>query len=459
LVFAARATRDEAWVARAIDRYNELCARPALGGPRAVSNFVAAQTQSGLTFGGRVLCRSLRPALISPDSLAELRDAAKLFWDAIGVIERKALSDSSVALELGLSQQEQELIAIDPGYDDATVVSRIDTFFCATPAIIEYNADSPAGIFYQSKQIELMRQLPVFERFAQDHRLECMTADLTLRDTLMAVWREFVSRKRLSYRPPVVAILDLSGVPTTAEFALIQQSFDSHGIASLVLTPEELHYENGKLTAGGRPIDLVYKRLLVADFLARYDLSHPFIQAYAAGDVCVASSFRCTISQKKRSLAMLHDERYANWFEPVQLAAVRKLIAPTWNYKDFDRLVLERDRHNFVLKPSDAYGGKNVFLGWECSAQEWQDALRTADQGDFVVQHRVMTPRGTYPVFEPDMPNAGARLAELIEDRNAYVFRGLLGGVLTRLSPTGLINVSRGGQAIPTFIIFPERSA
>jgi hypothetical protein len=52
-------------------------------------------------------------------------------------------------------------------------------------------------------------------------------------------------------------------------------------------------------------------------------------------------------------------------------------------------------------------------------------------------------------------PGDGASLRTLIEDCNAYVFRGSLGGILTRLSDAAVINVSRGGQAIPTFVIDP----
>jgi uncharacterized circularly permuted ATP-grasp superfamily protein len=456
LVFAARATRDKAWLARAIDRYHELCAQVPLGGPVVAAAFAQAQERNNLTYGGRVLCRSLRPALISPAALQELTNAVRDFWNVIRVIEQRTLRDRSLAIELGLSEQERQLIAIDPGYDDATVISRLDTFYERQPTVIEYNADSPAGVSYQAGQVELMRGIPVFQRFAAEYRLEYLAADATLRETLLGVWQEFSSRKGLARRSPVVAILDLAGAATSTEFQLVERDLSAHGIATVIATPEDLSYRDGVLLAGGRRVDLVYKRLLVADFLARYDLRHPLIQAYREGAVCVASSFRCTIAHKKRALATLCDPSHASWFSGEQLAAVLRFVAPTWTLAAFDRPTLENERDDYVLKPNDAHGGERVYLGWECDEAQWRQALEDSLRRDYVVQQRVRVSHGTYPVFDAQAPQLGTKLVTFIEDCNAYIFRGKFGGVLTRLSESAIINVSQGGQAIPTFVIHPN---
>lgn len=453
MVFAARATRDEAWLARAIDRYHELCADPALCGPEVAAGFAAAQIREGLTFGGTVQCRSLRPAFVTADTFAQLRSAARDFWDCIGIIERRALADPSLASWLGLSEAERALMTIDPGYDDATVVSRLDTFFDARPTVIEYNADSPAGMSYQAGQAALMRRLPVFEAFASEFDVEELRADAALRETLVAVWNEFCERKGIARRPAGVAVLDVAQAATSTEFSLVAADLEAHGMTASIVTPEDLHYTGGELCAFGQRVDLVYKRLLVADFLAHYGLDHPLVQAYADGAVCVASSFRCTIAHKKRALAALWDEANAAWFSQRQRETIARLVAQTWRFSDIERRRLEDEQGAFVLKPNDAHGGENVFLGWESDVQSWHSALDLAAAADYVVQERVPAPVGIYPVFDAAAPERGASLTPLIEDRNAYVFRGEAGGILTRLSDNGIINVSRGGQAIPTFVV------
>ena len=448
--------RDDAWLARAVDRYHELCADASLAGPEVVTAFVQAQRAGGLTFGGTVQCRSLRPAFITAERLETLRRSVSDLCDALRVLETRALRDASLAAELGLSADERALIQIDPGYDDATVVSRLDTYFDERPRVLEYNADSPAGMSYQAGQAALVRALPVMERFASEYRLEELRADIALRETLLDVWSRFAQRKGIGKNTtPRIAIVDLAAAATSAEFQLVAKDLADHGVRSVIATPEDLSYHEGSLLAFGQRVDLVYKRLLVADFLSRYDLKHPLVRAYADGAVCVASSFRCVISHKKKALFALREPSRASWFTQQQRSAIEEYVAPTWPLYACSRSELEAMRSEYVLKPNDAHGGENVVLGWECDEGQWRQALDAAGDGDYVIQERVAPTRGRYPLFDADAPAQGATLRTVIEDCNAYVFRGALGGILTRLSDAAVINVSRGGQAIPTFILSP----
>jgi uncharacterized circularly permuted ATP-grasp superfamily protein len=449
--------RDDAWLARAVERYHELCTDQKLAGPEVVAGFVQGQLDAGLTFGGVVQCRSLRPSFITRERLEALRRAVTSLWSAFRAIESRAVDDASLATELGLSADERVLASFDPGYADATIVSRLDTYFDERPKVLEYNADSPAGMSYQAGQAELMRRLPVMSRFSHEFELEELRSDITLRETLLDVWREFaVGKGKGVGLMPSIAIVDLAGAATSAEFHLVARDFEQHGIPALIATPQDLSYTDGRLRACGRVVDLVYKRLLVADFLAHYDLRHPLVQAYADGAVCMASSFRCTIAHKKKALAVLANPRHAAWFTDVERAAISDLLAKTYPIGEVDRSALESARTSWALKPNDAHGGEGVVLGWECDDAQWRSALDVAERGDYVVQERVEPTHGTYPIFDADAPQKGAKMRTLIEDCNAYVFRGSLGGILTRLSEAAVINVSRGGQAIPTFVLFPR---
>jgi uncharacterized circularly permuted ATP-grasp superfamily protein len=455
MAFVAPVMRDDAWLARAVDRYHELCTDKRLAGPDVVAAFVKGQLDAGLTFGGVVQCRSLRPAFITRERVETLRSAVSSLWDAFKTLEERALRDESLAAEIGLSADERALAAIDPGYDDATIVSRLDTYFHDTPRVLEYNADSPAGMSYQAGQAALMRRLPVMTRFSSEFRVQDLRADIALRDTLLGVWREFAARKGIRTSTPVIAIVDLAGAASGAEFSLVARDLEHHGIPALIATPEDLTYRGGKLHARGRDIDLVYKRLLVADFLAHYDTNHPLVQAYADGAVCIASSFRCTIAHKKKALSALLDPRHSGWFTAEEGSTIPALVARTAPLSSISPRELESEQQSWALKPNDAHGGEGVALGWETDAAQWRALLEAAQQADYVVQERIEPTFGTYPIFDALRPVDGASQRTLIEDCNAYVFRGSLGGILTRLSEAAVINVSRGGQAIPTFVVEP----
>ncbi len=452
---AARATSPDAALARAIAHYNALCLDPAIVTPRVVARFAARMRAAGLTFAGKPQCRSLRPAFLTSERVAMLRVLTQTVFDALERVERRALADASFARSLGMSDEEIELAAIDPGYDGSTTVSRLDMFFDDLPIAIEYNADSPAGMSYDSGQARIALELPPMERFDAEHRIEHLPADLALRDSLLSVWREF-RRRRAHSAPenPTIAIVDVADAPTTAEFHLVAKDFKEHGIEAVVAAPEDLRFDGIALFIGATRIHMVYRRLLVSDFLARYGAAHPLAAAYRHGQTCVASSFRCKIAHKKLALAALVDPANPLQLDDAQREVLFPLIPQTVRLDAAMKIAARQAQQRSVIKPNDNYGGRGVVIGWECSPDEWSAAIDAAEDGEYVLQQRAPARYEMFPVFDPDAPEMGVHLERLLVDCNPFVFRGgEMGGLLTRLSPTAVVNVARGGQAVPTFVV------
>jgi hypothetical protein len=110
-----------------------------------------------------------------------------------------------------------------------------------------------------------------------------------------------------------------------------------------------------------------------------------------------------------------------------------------------------------VLKPNDEYGGKGVVLGWETNASEWEgliDAALVDPVGTWIVQERIPVRREIFPQFDSE---GRVTMRDMLVDFAPYLFRGRMGGFLTRLSGTGLANVTSGGGQVPAFVV-EERS-
>jgi hypothetical protein len=73
----------------------------------------------------------------------------------------------------------------------------------------------------------------------------------------------------------------------------------TRGTPSRSFHPEQLEYRNRVLRKGNFEINVVYRRLGVQEFLLRFDLSHPLVQAYRDRAVCVVNSFRSELAHKK----------------------------------------------------------------------------------------------------------------------------------------------------------------
>jgi uncharacterized circularly permuted ATP-grasp superfamily protein len=105
-----------------------------------------------------------------------------------------------------------------------------------------------------------------------------------------------------------------------------------------------------------------------------------------------------------------------------------------------------------VLKPNDEYGGTGVTLGWEADERTWDDtiarALRESERG-WIAQERIDVRREMFPVCE----GGGPVERNMLVDFAPYLFRGRMAGFLTRLSATGLANVTSGGGQVPAFVL------
>jgi uncharacterized circularly permuted ATP-grasp superfamily protein len=223
-----------------------------------------------------------------------------------------------------------------------------------------------------------------------------------------------------------------------------------------------LIFDGKTLAAHGKKIDLVYRRALINDILARPAECEALVKAYEAGSACVANTFRCKIPHKKAFFAVLTDERNREIFSMEERELIRRhvpwtrLVADVRSTRAGEAIGLleyvRGRRENFVLKPNDEYGGAGVMLGWEMDAAGWDAALEkavAAPAGSWVVQEKIAVRREVFPYVEGGV----VTMRDMLVDFAPYLFRGKMSGFLTRLSSTGLANVTSGGGQVPSFVV------
>ena len=111
---------------------------------------------------------------------------------------------------------------------------------------------------------------------------------------------------------------------------------------------------------------------------------------------------------------------------------------------------------DLVMKPNDEYGGKGVFIGWEMSDTEWEEALAEALRASYVVQEKVELQRQSFPELRRRTEAPRCSFRDLVVDLDPFVFQGEVEGFLTRLSGTSLANVTSGGGQVPAFLVEPR---
>lgn len=444
----------------AVDYYHELLADPDLA-RRSQQVLDEGLESAKLIFGGRRLAPYLRPHFITEQDWEGVTEKCETIWGTLQKVKDAAVADDSILDELGLTSIERELVKIDPKYSQVSPTARLDSFLTdGAYSFVELNGESPAGIAYADSASSIFRSMPVMQRFEERYNVRQFDGRSKLLGVLLSCYDEFLGRKPED--PPVIAIVDLKGLPTQKEFELFRDFFEYEGYTSLICSPDELEYDNGRLYCDSVAIDIVYKRLLVNEYLPIIDEYPALLDAYRAGVICMVNSFRGKLVHKKAIFAVLTNERYAHLFNEAEISAINAHIPWTRKFREERTInagqdidLVEWTRSNsakLVLKPNDDYGGHGIYIGWNSTTGEWDDAISAAlADGDYLVQERVSTAKEMFPMIYDGIGHWG--MAEQLVDLDPLLFNGVVGSAFTRLSSSELANVTAGGGMVPTFVI------
>jgi uncharacterized circularly permuted ATP-grasp superfamily protein len=428
--------------------------------PSYCADLAARMRARKLTFGDRIHSPFLRPFFLDERDDARVRMVAETLAALGERIVRAALDSKELLAQFGLRPEEERLARIDPGYATASTASRLDAFLLPDSLqFAEYNAESPAGLGYSETLSEVFDELEVMSRFREFYGVRRYGLMAAILEALLASYRDWGGNSA----KPQIAIVDWREVPTWSEFEILQARFEKLGVPTMICDPRDLEFDGRTLVALGRKIDLVYRRVLINDIIARPVECGALVRAYEAGAVCVANTLQCKIPHKKAFFAALTDGRNRELFSADETELIRRHVPWTRLLADVRTTragqsigLLEHirnNRENFVLKPNDEYGGAGVTLGWENDPAAWDAAIErglAAGPATWVVQERIAVRREVFPYVDAD---GRVVMKDMLVDFAPYLFRGRMAGFLTRLSSTGLANVTSGGGQVPAFVV------
>jgi uncharacterized circularly permuted ATP-grasp superfamily protein len=449
----------------AIDYFHDLCSERN-DAQQSWEFMVPAMQERNLVFGDRPICTVLRPLLHSEESYRYLQERTTLTLGAFRKLSQAMLADAKLRAQLHLDADEEQLIQIPTGYTTNIPTARLDSFFARSAKgayslnFIEFNGESPAGMAYNDVLADLFLETPLMRRFQERYTVQTLEVRPHALDALLRIYYQWRGNRN---KLPDIAIVDWAGVPTTSEFYLFRAYFAEHGIETTICTPDELDFHQGKLYAGEREIDFVYKRVLISELLRKYRLDHPIVEALRAGAICMANPFTCKLLHKKASFSLASDERNAHLFTADEREAIRQHIP--WTRTVEERYTVDKqgrrvdllpwaceNRERLVLKPNDEYGGKGVLIGWETDQGEWERSLETALHEPSILQARAEIAYEHFPRLDE---RGNLEISERLVDCDPFLFHGdTVGGCLTRLSTVTLLNVTAGGGSVaPAFLV------
>lgn len=451
---ALAAAAREAHRLEAVSYYNSLLEREDLA--EFAQDLQVHMKSRGAVFGERLMCPFLRPHFCGREQLDLLNSAVRGVVGACNVLAPRIQESPELQDALGLSEDERRLCAVDPGYPEFSVTSRLDSFMLGGKVrFVEYNAESPAGIGYNDVMQDVFLSTTVMKEFIREFPCQPLYTSDRLLQALLDCYKTWGGQDK-----PVIGIIDYEGLPTRHEFEIFRRFFNSRGYQCVVADPRHLEYDGEKLSFEGQQINLVYRRLLTTEFLERYDAAKPVWEAYRDGKICMVNNFRAKYLHKKAIFALITDPKYQEGMTAEQLFAVYTHVPWTRRVADCRTTDVEgrqidlldwirKNRRQLVMKPNDEYGGKGIFVGWELDESQWEDAIQSSLESFYLVQTKVEVSREVYPTWDGNT----VHWAEYSVDLDPFIFGGEVEGLLTRLSATALCNVTAGGGVVPTFVL------
>jgi uncharacterized circularly permuted ATP-grasp superfamily protein len=411
---------------------------------------------NGFVYGEQTIPFVIMPHFISPGQLRRLTSAVASISPVLDRFCNAYCDDARLREELELAPHEDALMRIDPGFPQPIRVSRLDAFLHDYDVkFLEFNTDSPAGmgwtdVLYEAleERVELPRVKEVFQTRYTPVLPEVVT-------TLLDAYRASRAKHPDLPETPRLAVLDVAGTPTAAEFRLVCRFAERVGVETVVATLDEASYDGSQLVVDGEPVHLVYRRALIETLTEE----SPLAVAAREGRAVVVNPFRANVAANKKILAVLQDERFEHLLERSEAETIRNTLPWTrilrpgrttygpWKFELLSFVCENRER--LVLKPATDYGGRGVLLGRETDQGTWEAAIdEHADSGDHIVQEYVPIPEEMFPTIEDG--HVQMRLKRF--NINPYCIGGRYVGMMTRISDQAVINVAAGGGILPSVV-------
>lgn len=413
-----------------------------------------------LYFGSRPLCVVLRPHFYTETNWGFIKSGLERVLKAFETLHHALLESPELRATLYLDEYEERYLSVDKVGVPPWTSSRLDTFYLQEERIlkvVEYNAETPAGIGYGDILANVFDELDIMKQFREHYHVRQVRSLHNLSDALLDGYRLWGGKEA----KPQIGILDWSHVPTLNEHEITRIHFEKLGYKAKLADPRTIDYRNGKLYAGDFRIDMIYKRVLFSELFKVLGFDGSVMRAMRDGNVYITNSISAKMLAKKASLALLSDEQNQHLFSADEQSAIDEFIPWTRVIEDRKTLFhgqeidlidyVAEHRDQFTLKPNDDYGGSGVVLGWESSADAWKSKLEVSLTTPHVVQERVEVVNRDFPMWI----NGEVDISSRFVDADPYIFGGKsVDGVLTRLSPLALLNVTAGGgSVVPTCII------
>lgn len=408
-----------------------------------LSSVEAALARRVALFDGLPLRSLPRPYVATAEEERDAAETAEAVVEALEVVARRYLDDADLRRALALPAPIERLILdVDPGYARACPIARCDGHRVnGRFVVIETNTDGTAGIHDHDSVDEAVTEVSP-EAIAGLRRAGPADGK-DVRDRILDAILACRAEARPGAAPPSVAIVDWREEKTVYEFHALALRLVRRGHAARFVDVRDLALDGDRLLGGkgGDPVDLVYRRVIGMDLVARADEAATFMEAYRRGAAVFAGSLRSEVGWTKGVLAVLTDPDLNAFLPPALRRRLDGRIAETRFLTPDVAERIRGARGEWVLKPQWANGARGLVVGAHVDQARWEEALRACVADRYVAQRH-------QPPEVREIEGAGPLHMNL----SPFVFGGRYAGLYVRGHARPVVHLSGGAYTLSAWV-------
>jgi hypothetical protein len=403
------------------------------------------------------------PKIFSEEAESILKEAGEKTERICEKVIRHYRESESFRKEFGFSPELEELACIDPGYETLLPILRTDIFFNESTyewKYCELNADGSSGMIEDRELNAEFRKTSLYRKLSGMGRIESYELFHSLANQYLNVY----AQTKTAHDRPFVTIVDfLEYASSLDEFEEYRKCFEELGADAAVCDIRDLEFDGEKLTCGGkrteekydgcresgagRKIDVIYRRAVTSDILSHPQESAALKAACRAGAVCLLGSFCTQAVHDKAFFPAVMSREGQSCLTGEEIDFLKEHLPETIMPADAGMALKNKDR--WVLKPRSSYGSRNIFIGKDCTEEEWEHHLSEIPKEDYLLQEYIEP----YASRNIDYTEKDAQLRKYYNTTGIYLFGGKFSGIYSRASENRIISTSKGGFDLASCVL------
>ncbi|HEY4059962.1 MAG TPA: hypothetical protein VGM39_25275, partial [Kofleriaceae bacterium] len=373
-------------------------------------------------------------------------------YRALQQASRRIVDDVALRRALGMGPHLDWILELDREHGYESLLVRLDGFIGTDgrQRIIECNSLEPgaAQVFEAA-----FATLPITQDITARHPLRPLESYAYAGNAV----RADLARRGLSATPTVAMLDAVEGADTL----WLPHTALQEGWRLLHVDAAMLRHHDGALWAGDERIDLIH--LSLSKVLDGSGPPAQVLEAIASGAARLPYGFsRAFCAHYKATFEVLSDPEHEGMFD-VETRRILQTHVPwtrvlhprktTFHGAEVDLVeLITKERERFVIKPSGAFGGAGVVLGWEATEARWAQAMKIARGMQCVVQERVDL--GPSDIYYELAQGGELTHRTFTADLNPLIWNGdHADGAVSRIASSGLHNAAGGGSITSIWIL------